>query len=189
MSYAVIHRFEGGTEAQYRATVAAVHPADGLPDGQLLHVAGPDDDGWTIFAIHDSRESWERFRDETLTPRMREGVEGGFTSPPQEITFEIRNQQRHAVHAAIRHYTGGADALFDEMERHEPEIRDLITTVPGFVEYAALRTPEGGMTITLCEDRDGTDESTRRAARWVRENVDASVDPPTILEGDTVLQF
>ena len=30
---------------------------------------------------------------------------------------------------------------------------------------------------------------TRRAAEWVKENVDTTVDPPAITEGSTILQF
>ena len=41
MSYGVVHFFPGGTEAQYRASIAAVHPDDGsLPAGQVFHAAG-----------------------------------------------------------------------------------------------------------------------------------------------------
>lgn len=93
MAYGVVHQFAGGTQAQYEAAVAAVHPSDGsLPDGQLSHLAGPSADGWTIVAIHDSKESWERFRDETLMPRMQAGIDGGFSAPPQETTFELFNE-------------------------------------------------------------------------------------------------
>ena len=93
MAYAVIHKLAGGTQAQYEASVAAVHPSDGsLPDGQVLHLAGPSADGWTIVAVHDSQQSWESFRDGTLTPRLQAGVEGGFASPPQETAFELHTQ-------------------------------------------------------------------------------------------------
>jgi hypothetical protein len=94
MAYGVVHQFPGGTKEQYEASIAAVHPSDGsLPDGQRFHVAGPSPDGWTIIAIHDSQESWERFRDEILMPRMGAGIQGGFTAPPQESTFAVHNQQ------------------------------------------------------------------------------------------------
>ena len=93
MAYGVVHQFAGGTEEQYQASIAAVHPRDGsLPDGQVFHAAGPSSDGWTIVAIHDSRESWEQFRDGTLMPRMQAGIDGGFDAPPQETTFEVRNR-------------------------------------------------------------------------------------------------
>jgi hypothetical protein len=93
MAYGVVHRFVRGTEDQYRASIAAVHPSDGsLPDGQVLHAAGATDDGWIIVAVHVSQQSFEQFRDGILMPRRQEGIEGGFQAPPQETTFEVRNQ-------------------------------------------------------------------------------------------------
>lgn len=93
MAYGVVHLFAGGTKQQYEASLAAVHPSDGsLPEGQRLHVAGPTPDGWVIVAIHESKQSWERFRDEVLMPRMAKGIEGGFTAPPQETPFEVANE-------------------------------------------------------------------------------------------------
>jgi hypothetical protein len=89
-AYGIIHFFPGGTLEQYQASMAAVHPAaDHLPEGQLYHVAGPSEGGWTITAVHDSQASWERFRDEVLMPRMQAGIEGGFEQPPVETTFSV----------------------------------------------------------------------------------------------------
>jgi hypothetical protein len=94
MAYGIVHRFAGGTEDQYRAVLAAVHPSDGsLPEGQVLHVAGASDDGWVVVAVHESKESWENFRDGTLNPQLQAGIEGGFQGPPQETAFEVSNQQ------------------------------------------------------------------------------------------------
>ena len=93
MAYGIVHTFPGGTQEQYEVSIAAVHPNDGsLPEGQLYHAAGPSEGGWTITAVHDSRESWERFRDGILMPAMERGVDGGFTSPPTETGFEIYKQ-------------------------------------------------------------------------------------------------
>ena len=68
-------------------------------------------------------------------------------------------------------------------------MKELIGGVPGFVSYAAFRTDDGGRTVTVCQDKAGTDESSKRAAAWVEENHTAPVDAPTIAEGDTVLHF
>jgi hypothetical protein len=88
MAYGIIHFFPGGTKEQYDASMAVLHPGEGqLPDGQLFHAAGPTPGGWTTIAIHDSQESWERFRD-VASPRARQGIEGGMPTPPQETTFE-----------------------------------------------------------------------------------------------------
>ena len=94
MAYGIVHHFPGGTKAQYEASLAAVHPSrDSLPKGQIFHAAGASAGGWTIVAIHDTKESWERFRDDILMPRMAAGIEGGFASPPQETTFEVANHE------------------------------------------------------------------------------------------------
>ena len=90
MAYGIVHHFPGGTKKQYEASIAAVHPGAGrLPDGQIFHAAGPSAGGWTIMAVHDSQESWERFRDGILMPRMRQGIEGGFATPPQETAIDV----------------------------------------------------------------------------------------------------
>ena len=94
MPYGVIHFFAGGTQEQYEASIAAVHPGAGLlPDGQIFHAAGPSEGGWSIMAIHDSQQSWEHFRDTTLMPAMQAGIEGGFAAPPQETTVDIYSLQ------------------------------------------------------------------------------------------------
>jgi hypothetical protein len=94
------------------------------------------------------------------------------------------------VHAVVRTYSGqGSLDLFDVLGQREEDVKSLMSGVPGFISYAAVRSGEGGVTVTVCEDRAGTDESSRRAAQWVNENVSATVDPPAITEGDTVLQF
>ena len=95
MAYGVVHFFPGGTKEQYEASLAAVHPdRNSLPKGQIYHAAGPSAGGWTIVAIHDSKASWESFRDNTLLPQLQAGVEGGFANPPQEQAFEAYNLQK-----------------------------------------------------------------------------------------------
>jgi hypothetical protein len=90
MAYGIVHHFPGGTKENYEASIAAVHPSDGsLPEGQVFHAAGPSDGGWTIMAVHESKESWERFRDGTLMPRMQQGIEGGFPTPPEETAIDL----------------------------------------------------------------------------------------------------
>jgi hypothetical protein len=87
MAYGIVHFFPGGTKEHYDAAIAVVHPGGELPDGQLFHAAGATPGGWTVIAIHDSQESWERFRD-VATPRAR-SVEGGFPASAEETTFEV----------------------------------------------------------------------------------------------------
>ena len=93
MAYGIVHQFPGGTKEQYEASLAVVHPGAGLPEGQIFHAAGSTADGWIVVAVHDSKESWEQFRDGTLMPNFQQGIAGGFTTPPQETAFEVHNLQ------------------------------------------------------------------------------------------------
>ncbi|HYZ77272.1 MAG TPA: hypothetical protein VE596_07840 [Gaiellaceae bacterium] len=94
-TYGIVHQFPGGTKEHYDAGLARVHPADGsLPEGQTYHAAGPTEDGWIVIALWDSRESWDRFRDETLLPGLQGLGDSGFPTPPQETTFEVYKEQQ-----------------------------------------------------------------------------------------------
>lgn len=94
------------------------------------------------------------------------------------------------MHVVVRSYSGqGASELFDLLEQREEDVKDLINGVPGFVSYAAFRSGDGGMTVTACQDKAGTEESSKRAAGWVEENVTTPISPPDITEGGTILQF
>jgi hypothetical protein len=91
VSYLMTHFWPGGTEAEYRINLQAVHPATGLPDGQTFHAAGPTDGGFLIAAVWKSKEHADRFVQEILLPTMP--LEGGLAGPPEERTAEIVNQQ------------------------------------------------------------------------------------------------
>ena len=94
------------------------------------------------------------------------------------------------MYAIVRTYSGqGASELFELLGQREEEVKGIMTGVQGFVSYVCVRTAEGGQAVTVCDDKAGADESSRRAAEWVKENLSATADPPTITAGDTVLQF
>jgi len=94
------------------------------------------------------------------------------------------------MYVVVRSYSGqGASELFDLLGQREEDVKELISGVPGFVSYAAFRSGDGGMTVTVCDDKAGTDESSKRAAGWVKENVTGNIDAPVITEGSTVLDF
>jgi hypothetical protein len=98
--YGVTHFFPGGTRQQYEAALAIVHPGKNkLPAGQIFHAAGPTEGGYLIVAVHESKESWEKFRDNTLMPKLQQGIKGGFQGPPRETVFEVENlHQLQAAH-------------------------------------------------------------------------------------------
>ena len=118
MAYGVVHQFPGGTKAQYEASIRAVHPAHGgRPEGQIFHTAGPSESGWTIVAVHDSKESWERFRDATLMPTMQKGIDGGFATPPVETTFDVQAEPLTTI--VVTHEVDDVDHWLHSKKREE----------------------------------------------------------------------
>lgn len=94
------------------------------------------------------------------------------------------------MHAVVRRYAG-ASQLADAMTERAQEVQELLTGVPGFRAYYALRSSNGTVvTITVCDDRAGTTESTRRAAEWVGQNLGGgTMDPVQVTDGETFLGF
>ena len=92
------------------------------------------------------------------------------------------------MHAVVRNYSGsGAKELYDLLEQRKQDVEDLMRSVPGFVAYLLMHTDDGGIAVTVCEDKKGTDESVRLARDWVKENVAEGTSPPSISEGTVVL--
>ncbi len=93
------------------------------------------------------------------------------------------------MYLVMRQWTNAA-ALADAMQEREQEVTGLIRGVPGFVAYYATRDRDTVTTITVCQAREGTEESTRRAREWVQQNLSGvTLGAPAITEGETFLQF
>jgi len=95
------------------------------------------------------------------------------------------------MHTVIRSYAGsGAAALFDLLEERRSEVEELIRAVTGLISYSLVRTADGGVSVTICQDKTGTDESLELARNWIQENAShLDVHPPTVTEGSNILQL
>jgi len=94
------------------------------------------------------------------------------------------------MYVVIRSYSGEAGSeIFDLIEERTGEVGALMSEVPGFVSYTAIRIPEGGVAVTVCQDKEGTDKSTGVASKWVLENISTTPPVPKIEEGDAVAYF
>jgi hypothetical protein len=93
------------------------------------------------------------------------------------------------MYAVIRAYTGNSD-LADTLAEHEQEIRQVIGGINGFKAYYLLKLAEGTSTISVFEDQQGAEESSRAAAEWLAENLpDLNVASPYVTAGDVLLGF
>jgi hypothetical protein len=66
-----------------------------------------------------------------------------------------------------------------------PTIKDL----PGFIGYYVVDAGEGKIaTITVCDEREDVEDSTKRAAEWVRDRLSSLITSgPDVFMGDTVV--
>lgn len=93
------------------------------------------------------------------------------------------------MYTVIRHYTG-APGLAGDLKKHTTDIESEISSVPGFIAYYLIQTKDGAAAITVCENRNGCDESTKRAINWLRKNMpNLKIGAPQIIEGELALKF
>jgi heme-degrading monooxygenase HmoA len=94
------------------------------------------------------------------------------------------------MYATIRSYSG-SPGLVEMLLEHQSDVRQLLRDIDGFRAYYLVRPSEGeAVTISVFDDQRGGEESTRRAAKWVQENVsDLSDSLPQVTSGEVVLSF
>jgi hypothetical protein len=72
MAIVVVAEFEGGDQEFYEEVSGKALPGGQLAEGAQVHISGPIEGGWRVITVWDSEEQFERFRDEKLTPILRE---------------------------------------------------------------------------------------------------------------------
>ena len=94
------------------------------------------------------------------------------------------------MYAVVRTYSGkGAKELFDLLEKRKTEVESVIRPVKGFVSYTLARSAEGGFSVTVCQDKAGTDESVQVAREWIARNAgNTGVGAPNVSEGAVIIQ-
>lgn len=95
------------------------------------------------------------------------------------------------MHAVIRNYSGsGAKELFALLQERKSDVETELRKVKGLVSYTLLRSNDGGVSVTVCQDKGGADESVRIAREWIQKNA-ASIkaNPPAISEGAVILHL
>ena len=95
------------------------------------------------------------------------------------------------MHAVVRTYSGaGARELFDTLEERKDDIRATLQKVTGLVSYTLFRQGDGGMSVMVCADKAGTDESLSVARDWIRNNApNTTASAPAVTEGTVIVQI
>ena len=93
------------------------------------------------------------------------------------------------MYTVIRNYTS-APGLGDDLKKRSKEIESEISTIPGFIAYYLVKTSDGIASVTVCESRNGCDESTKRASNWLRQNMpNLKIAAPQIIIGELAFKF
>ena len=88
------------------------------------------------------------------------------------------------MYATVRSY--GPSDLVAQLRQHQDAVNSLMGTVTGFRAYYIVETNDGGaVSVTVCDDQAGAEESNAVAAGWIRDNLGgASIPAPTISAGE-----
>jgi hypothetical protein len=95
------------------------------------------------------------------------------------------------MYTVVRSYFGkGAKELFDLLEKNKADVEKIMRSVKGFVSYALVRSEGGGFSVTVCNDKAGTDESVEKARDWIAKNAAGTgVAAPKVTEGPNVFNL
>jgi hypothetical protein len=95
------------------------------------------------------------------------------------------------MHAVMRSYSGkGAKELLGVIEKNKADVEKVIRSIKGFVSYSLVRTSDGGFTVSVFQDKAGTDESIRAARDWIKKNAsNTGAAAPTVSEGTVILHL
>ena len=108
-----------------------------------------------------------------------------YTALPK--TFGIRTERGGNMYATVRRYEGVTNPG-EAAQRVNEGFVPLISQIPGFVAYYWVDAGSGVMISTsVFQDQASAEESNRRAADYVRQNlVSLLPNPPQITAGEVV---
>jgi len=74
------------------------------------------------------------------------------------------------------------------IEANKVNVDKIIRSVNGFVSYTLLRTADRGVSVTVCQDKNGADPSVGVARDWLQQNApDVRANPPSVSESSAIL--
>jgi hypothetical protein len=90
----------------------------------------------------------------------------------------------------LRHPGKGSKKLIDLIEQNKTEVEGLLRGIKGFDSYCLVRTARGGFSVSVYEDKAGTEESVRVARDWIAKNAGKlGTARPSVSEGTVVFQL
>ena len=95
------------------------------------------------------------------------------------------------MEVVVRTYSGeGSSELFSLLEKHKDELEARLRLIDGFESYTLARSDagDGWMSITICQNKAGVEESIRFAREWIVANgAHIQADGPRIMSGTATI--
>ena len=102
----------------------------------------------------------------------------------------INNKGEYDARSCSILFGHGCERAFRLACPAQSRVEALIRGVTGFVAYTLVQTADGGISVTVCQDKAGADESLQRAREWIQANAAGTgVGAPTVSEGSVILQL
>jgi hypothetical protein len=87
------------------------------------------------------------------------------------------------MYATIRQYTVERQHMDKLMQDIREHFLPLISEVPGFVSYDVLDAGDRLVSVSVFESKEGAEQSTRRAADYVKQQQASRLGKPEITAG------
>jgi hypothetical protein len=112
-------------------------------------------------------------------------------STPTVLDMNAISERNSIMDVVVRTYTGkGVKELFSLLEQRKADVEKLMRSVKGFESYTLARSSdgEGGMSMTVCQNKAGTEESVRLAKDWIAKNAaNIGVGAPKVSTGTIII--
>lgn len=119
---------------------------------------------------------------------VKENIASMLPTPPQVLECEVRLREIKGKpqYGVIRHYQVDAKNMGEIVSRAKSGFVPLVNKLPGFAAYTILDAGKGVLvTISGFTTKAGAEESTKKAAEWVKENLKQLVpNPPEVTAGE-----
>jgi hypothetical protein len=109
----------------------------------------------------------------------------GIPTAAQEASPQAGTPTAGRAYLVLRQYQLAPGHTMEELAALAGSgLAPILRQVPGFQEHFLVETSEGVLSISVFADQAGAEESTRRAADWVQQNLAGFfTGPPTVTTG------
>ena len=90
---------------------------------------------------------------------------------------------------SMRKYSG-APTLADELVKKQADVKSILLPIRGFHAYYLIKTSDGAVSMTVCEDRAGADQSNRVASTWLKDKLPQfATCTPEVITGEVQIHL